>query len=397
MSKCNVCDLQFKSIGALEQHERDSSKHTTGAQMQQHQQDRSAPPKIFTCVPCGRHFRTIDALQQHIEATRHYAAEALQRSAPRPSSVAVQLECGTCKRQFDNSAALFRHQKDLPSHMTEALQNGAQESTDRVNSTHCAPCGRQFASAEALQQHKRDSPAHATPKPQESEPRDTTTPSTVPTRLAIGPEPGSAHRRQRLTRRRQDSARRAMIFPCSLCNQSFSSDNALQAHKESSHTLPENSPWSMHPDLHDEVLQRLEANGLSVEFYEEGKIEDSIRDYDTNIMGAFTCPNHSCPVQRWTSKRVAISIQLYDDEQYNAMVWHQRCQECESMGSLELEVQSYTDRVVYRLGKWLGLRVPPPPFSVSSDTPPHREDLCEGCKSGHCMQGAFMLARKTFA
>jgi DNA-directed RNA polymerase subunit M/transcription elongation factor TFIIS len=387
MSKCNVCDLQFRSIGALEQHERDSSKHATGVQMQQHRQDRNAPPKIFTCVPCGRHFRTIDSLQQHAEATRHHAAEVLQRSAPGPSSLAVKLECGTCKRQFDNSAALSRHQKDLPSHMTKALQYGAQDSTVRVTLTHCDPCGRQFASVEALQQHKQDSPAHATPTPQEFAPRDITTPSTVPTRSTVGLESGSAHRRQRSTRRQQGSTRRAMIFPCSLCNQSFSSDNALQAHKQSSHTLPENSPWSMHPDLHDEVSQRLEANGLSVEFYEEGEIEDSIRDYDTNIMGAFTCPNQSCPVQRWTSKRVAISIQLYDDEQYNAIVWHQRCQECDSVGSLELDVQSYTDRVVYRLGKWLGLQAPPPPFSGSIQGPAHKQELCEGCKSGHCQKG----------
>jgi hypothetical protein len=143
----------------------------------------------------------------------------------------------------------------------------------------------------------------------------------------------------------------------------------------------------MYPDLHDEVARQLDANGVSVEFYEEGKPEDSIRDYDTNIMGAFTCPNQSCLVQRWTSKRVAISIQLYDDEQYNAIVWHQRCQKCESMGSLELDLQSYIDRVVYRLGKWLGLQAPPPPFSGSIEGPSHKRELCEGCKSGHCQEG----------
>jgi hypothetical protein len=145
----------------------------------------------------------------------------------------------------------------------------------------------------------------------------------------------------------------------------------------------------MHPDLHDEVSQRLQINGISLGFYEDGEPDDSIRDYDTYVMGAFTCPNQSCWIQRWTSKIIAISIQLYDDEKYNAIVWHQRCRKCQKIGNLELDVHSYTERVVYRLGKWFGLDAEVPPFSGNTENRPHRQKLCEGCKNGHCQRGQW--------
>lgn len=387
MYKCNVCDLRVQSIGALEQHERDSSKHAAGMQLQQHQQGRDSPSKTFACQPCRRHFRTIDALQQHIEASPHHVAPVLQRSAPGPSSMAVKIECGTCKRQFDSNCALLLHQRESPGHTTKALQYSAQHSAGGVKSTAFEPRGRQFANAEALQQHERGLPARATGASQESVLKVTTSPSTFYNRSTVSRELDCANQSQRLNRRHQDSTKRPVIFPCSQCNQSFGSDNTLQVHTQSAHVQPENSPWSMHPGLHGEVSQRLEANGLSVGFYEEGEPEDSIRDYDTNVMGAFTCPNRSCRIQRWTSNLIAISIQLYEDEEYNAIVWHQRCQKCEDMGILELDVQSYVDRVVYRLGKWLGLDAAVPPYSEKIKNRPHKQELCEGCKSGHCQRG----------
>jgi hypothetical protein len=140
----------------------------------------------------------------------------------------------------------------------------------------------------------------------------------------------------------------------------------------------------MHPDLHDEVSQRLQINGISLGFYEDGEPENSIHEYDTYVMGAFACPNQSCRVQRWMSNKIAISIRLYDDEWYNAIVWHQRCKKCKIIGNLELDKQSYMDRVVYRLGKWFGLDAEAPPFSGNIGNGPHRQALCEGCKNGHC-------------
>jgi hypothetical protein len=41
------------------------------------------------------------------------------------------------------------------------------------------------------------------------------------------------------------------------------------------------------------------------------------------------------------------------------------------VGALKVDVESYTDRVVYRLGKWLGLTVEVPDYS-EDEGPPHR-------------------------
>ena len=384
MSKCNVCGLQFRSIDALEQHERDSIKHARRLQLQQHQQGHGSSSETFACQPCGRHFRTIDALQQHAEATRHGAVEVLRRSTPGPSSMTAKVEGGTFKRQFDSNSALLRHQRELPSHTTEALQHSAHNPPLGAEWTDCGPCGRQFANFEALQQHKRDSPAHRTHAHQESAPGVAIAPSTFRDLSTISRQLDGANQPNLSIRRQHHSTQRASKFPCSQCTRSFRSDSALQMHTNDFHARLENSPWSMHPDLHDEVSQRLQTNRISLEFYEDGELDDSIRDYDTYVMGAFTCPNQSCRIQRWMSNKIAISIRLYDDERYNAIVWHQRCKKCKSIGNLELDVQSYMDRVVYRLGKWFGLDAEVPPFSGNIGNGPHRQALCEGCKNGHC-------------
>lgn len=382
MSTCVVCSVGFKSISALQQHERDSAKHSGRIQQQQQQgqkeEGRSAPVSDSACKACKRRFRTANALRQHTKDTHHRASEALGGPARETSGMAVRLECGFCKRHFGSDTALLQHQKDLPGHVIGSPSCGT---TGGLETTKCAPCGRPFASMEALRQHKRDSPAHAS----------ISSPGAVlevpvhaiPVNVPLG---HPAVQPNQSTLQQHNLIKRSTTLHCPRCDRSFHSNNALQAHTKSSHVQPENNPWSMHPDLHEEVSQHLEANGLSVEFYEEGEPEDPIQDYDTKIMGAFTCPNQSCRIQRWYSRTIAISIQLYDDEQYNAIVWHQRCRKCESIGSLELDVQSYVDRVVYRLGKWLGLHAQPPPFSENGG-PPHKRELCEGCKRGHCQEG----------
>ena len=169
-------------------------------------------------------------------------------------------------------------------------------------------------------------------------------------------------------------------------DQSFSGGSNSPTHRDSSRVCTEDSPWSMYPDLHADVLKRLAANGLLIDFCEEIRSENSIRDYDTNIMGVFSCSKLSCPVVDWKSRKVSISIRMYDNKQYNAIVWHQRCRDCKDLGDLELDAESYTERIAYRLGKWLGLRAEVPffPMNERDDIDPHKKELCEGCKNGHC-------------
>ncbi len=153
---------------------------------------------------------------------------------------------------------------------------------------------------------------------------------------------------------------------------------------------PTNKPkptkkWSMYPSLHNDVLDLLREHDLFFQFYDEDDGKNCVNSYDTNIMGRFTCRNRSCPARVWTSKQVAITIREYSDERYNARVYYQSCKSCETPVEPELD-HSYVQRVAYRIKKWCGVQMDVPPFSGQSEGP-HRSDLCEGCKQGHCGMG----------
>ena len=109
-----------------------------------------------------------------------------------------------------------------------------------------------------------------------------------------------------------------------------------------------------------------------------------IQDYDTNIMGRFACHNQACSSRGWASKRVAITIRMYPGEQYNARVYYQHCKACDMVSKPRLD-DSYAERVAYRLKKWRGVKMEVPEYSGRSKSP-HKSELCEGCKHGHCSE-----------
>lgn len=73
-------------------------------------------------------------------------------------------------------------------------------------------------------------------------------------------------------------------------------------------------------------------------------------------------------------------------------VYKQRCQGCNVLGDLVLERDggSYADRVAYRIKQWCGVEVQPPPYKVKKSKIPHQDELCEGCKAGHCKEGGWV-------
>jgi hypothetical protein len=230
---------------------------------------------------------------------------------------------------------------------------------------HCVLCNRDFRSGEALQQHKRDSPNHK--------------------------------------------------FDCTTCDRRFKSDTALAQHlknaavhaqstehpaalavtgeqKPTTKQKPTKRPkpttkskpvnkWSMYPSLHNDVSDLLSKDDLSFTFYEKDEHNSCIEAYDTNIMGQFTCSNNTCRAV-WSSKQIAITIREYSSERYNARVYYQSCKRCRTTSEPQLDY-SYAERVAYRLKKWSGVQMEQPPYSGLSNGP-HRSDLCEGCKEGHC-------------
>ncbi|VUC24999.1 unnamed protein product [Clonostachys rosea] len=144
--------------------------------------------------------------------------------------------------------------------------------------------------------------------------------------------------------------------------------------------------WSMFPEHHALVADELAKSGLHFQFNEVDDEDDCIQEYDTNIMGRFRCRRGNCPTGGWSSKRIAITIREYPGTTYNARVYHQRCKSCNGLSRPTLDVQSYVDRIVYRLKKWNGIAVERPMYSEEKSKRPHEESLCEGCKDGHCIQ-----------
>jgi hypothetical protein len=145
------------------------------------------------------------------------------------------------------------------------------------------------------------------------------------------------------------------------------------------HHIP---PSSMHPDQHPKIMALLEEDELEFEFHDIEDANSRIRDKVTNVMGRFKCTNTLCPKKGWSSRTIAISIRLFPRNRYNATVYNQRCELCETLGAARLD-ESYAERVAYWLKKWSGVPVDRPPRG-SSNRGPHEEELCEGCKVGQC-------------
>ena len=145
--------------------------------------------------------------------------------------------------------------------------------------------------------------------------------------------------------------------------------------------------WSMLPERHRDVLLLLKDCGLKFKFHNENDSISCTEDWDTNVMGRFSCRNRDCSSRGWPSKAIAMIIRLYPNARYNARIYHQRCIKCNTPGRLEEVDESYTERVSYWLKRWSGVQVEAPQHSYKKTRAPHRKDLCEGCKAGHCKLG----------
>ncbi|KAJ6280724.1 zinc-binding domain-containing protein [Bipolaris maydis] len=236
--------------------------------------------------------------------------------------------CVPCDRDFSNDEALQQHKRDSPAHKSD-----------------CLTCNRHFKNDQALTQHYQNAAVHA----QSSE---------HPTILTTPPQEQKSTTKPKSTMKPKSTKKpKSAIKPKS------------------------NKKWTMYPSLHNEVSDLLYVDNLSFSFYEKDDANSCINEYDTNVMGRFTCSNTAC-LAVWTSKQIAITIRRYLDGGYNARVYYQSCKRCSTTSEPKLD-DSYAERVAYRLKKWSGIQMELPPFSGLSNGP-HRSDLCEGCKQGHC-------------
>ena len=183
---------------------------------------------------------------------------------------------------------------------------------------------------------------------------------------------------------------------CSPCNRSFGSDEALRQHERDSPAhgrrsgapAPVKTPtFFVFPQLHQAVVD--EAYELdAAPAFTENDTGAFKRKTSTFVMAAFTCKAHGPRPATWSSKKVSIVIKLHLDGRYSAVVYNQRCMLCDGLGTMKLDETSYVQRVAYRLKKWAGIPMDRLVYQKKK-TPPHRKDLCEGCKLGVCMENMW--------
>lgn len=142
--------------------------------------------------------------------------------------------------------------------------------------------------------------------------------------------------------------------------------------------------WSLYPALHKDVSLLLEEHDLHFQFYDVDS-DNFTKSYDTNILGRFKCHNDGCKSDGWSSKKIAITIRMYPNKNYNARVYHQRCKSCNRLSRPILD-KSYAERVAYRIKKWSDIQVEAPNFTRRRSAAPHSRHLCEGCRHGHCRE-----------
>ncbi|KAL8636326.1 MAG: hypothetical protein Q9228_006264 [Teloschistes exilis] len=157
------------------------------------------------------------------------------------------------------------------------------------------------------------------------------------------------------------------------------------ARKKSTKTTLGTKSSFMFPQLHSSVFHAVSDEIPSPRFNNTDTDKGSHNEYSTFVMGKFQCYNNSCSNTGWSSKKVTILIRGYGNNLYNAVVFGQRCQSCNRLGNLTLDEASYVDRVAYRLKKWAGVATDDHIFS-KKEGPPHKSELCEGCKRGYCQR-----------
>lgn len=143
---------------------------------------------------------------------------------------------------------------------------------------------------------------------------------------------------------------------------------------------PKPISWSLYPELFGSVDLHLKKPFTFYNVDDDGL--HALKEYDTFVSGVFLC-SERCSKRVWSSGKIAISIRLYEHDQYNARIHHQRCCVCKTLSRPTLDVDTYGVRVSYRLNRWSGFKMNPP-LHGKKKTPPHDCENCAACSIGRC-------------
>jgi hypothetical protein len=341
-NSCESCDRSFVDNHSLQQHLRDSPVHkphfSSDEAPQQHRRDSVVPIPIFSCETCNKSFGSNQALQQHLRDSIIHK---------------INHNCETCRRSFSSDDALQQHLQNSPVHNL---------------TVDCVTCDISFSSDEALQEHLRDSIVH-----------NPTFDCATCEESFSNEEDLNQHIQTSLVHSR-------LSFWCDTCERPFRSDEALQQHLQSSRIHQnerQQETFFMLPNLHQDVLDAVSGTMDPPKFNKTNSFHRINNKHESTLMGKFECKNHRSPLF-WTSGVIAIIIRGYPGNEYNAGVFNQRCKFCNGLGTLHAN-GSYVERVAYRLKKWAGVSMVPPPYK-NKNGPPHKSELCEGCKAGCCLE-----------
>ena len=289
--------------------------------------------------------------------------------------------CVPCNRTFASDTALKQHETNSPKHPP----------------FDCKACKRSFGSHTALSQHQKASPAHQNPRKDSVTTEDTPISSDNHVPLLSSTSPNVRSTTHNGRRNHHTAAENSLRANPTLDSPSISLENQLrdltisdvntivappkihQAHIPSRRQEPRFFTFS---ELHQRIAEAVTPEITST-WYNHNKKADPEDRYTTSVMGKFTCRNRECKKRQWSSKVVAIGIQGYPRNGYNAIVYNQHCDSCKRLGSFKLNAESYVERIAYRLKVWADVPVEKPPYGGPSRAP-HESALCEGCKVDDC-------------
>ncbi|KAK4122164.1 hypothetical protein N657DRAFT_575905, partial [Parathielavia appendiculata] len=79
---------------------------------------------------------------------------------------------------------------------------------------------------------------------------------------------------------------------------------------------------------------------------------EAIDEYSTTSYADSNAATKKCSQNSWSSKKISTVIQRFPNNGYHTMVSQQRCKSCKKLGALQLDKNSYGERITYRLKKW---------------------------------------------
>ena len=99
----------------------------------------------------------------------------------------------------------------------------------------------------------------------------------------------------------------------------------------------------------------------------------------TNVVGTLQCP---IGCKNWRSGKICVVVRVQQPDKFHPIVCTQMCRKCKRNGVLDLDGDTYIERVSYRAMRLLGRVVAQPSEGYEKKTAPHDKEKCAACRAG---------------